>query len=139
MAQVHVESTESLKEHITTQMVEELIEKVTQVKSKWEELEGKFHDLEKVMQVRKLPEWLGTSHMSVLGAYWCRTILGERSILGAGLILEEKVYFWSVHLRRKERNMQKKKEKQCGVHAYRTNYVRVRVFDKYCNRYNPVE
>jgi hypothetical protein len=31
-------------------MVEELTEKVAQAKSKWEELEGKFHDLEKVMQ-----------------------------------------------------------------------------------------
>jgi hypothetical protein len=30
-------------------MVEELTEKVAQEKSKWEELEGKFHDLEKVM------------------------------------------------------------------------------------------
>jgi hypothetical protein len=57
------------------------------------------------------PEWLRMSHMSVLGACWCRPILGERSILGAGLILEEKVYFWSAHLRRQERNMQKKKEK----------------------------
>jgi hypothetical protein len=33
-------------------------------------------------------------------------------ILGAGLFLEEKVYFWSVRLRRQKRNMQKKKEKQ---------------------------
>jgi predicted RNase H-like nuclease (RuvC/YqgF family) len=50
MAQVHAESAESLKEHITMQMVEELTEKVVQAKAKWEELEGKFHDLEKVVQ-----------------------------------------------------------------------------------------
>jgi hypothetical protein len=50
MTQVHAKSTKSLKEHITTQMVEELIEKGVQAKAKWEELEGKFHDLEKVMK-----------------------------------------------------------------------------------------
>jgi hypothetical protein len=43
---------------------------------------------------------------------WRRPILGERSILGIGLILEEKVYFWSTRLRRKKINMHKKKEKK---------------------------
>jgi hypothetical protein len=52
------------------------------------------------------------SHMSVLGACWCIPILGERYILGAILILEEKVYFLSTHLRRKKSSMQKKKEKK---------------------------
>jgi predicted nucleic acid-binding Zn-ribbon protein len=50
MAQVDVESVDFLKEDITMCMVEELTEKVPQAKSKWEELEGKFHDLEKVVQ-----------------------------------------------------------------------------------------
>jgi hypothetical protein len=59
-----------------------------------------------------LPEWLGTRHMLFLGDCWHGPILGERSIFGTGLILEEKVYFWSTHLRRKKNNMQKKKEKQ---------------------------
>jgi hypothetical protein len=65
----------------------------------------------------------------VVDGCWHMPILGERSILGAGLILEE-VYFWSAHLRRQKRSMQKKKEKQHGVHADRPNHVRVRVFDK---------
>ena len=50
MAQNHVESIESLKEHITTQRVEELTGKVVQVRTKEEELEGKFHILEEVVQ-----------------------------------------------------------------------------------------
>jgi hypothetical protein len=40
MAQDHVESAKSLKDHITTQSVEELIEKVVYGKDKGEELEG---------------------------------------------------------------------------------------------------
>jgi hypothetical protein len=50
MAQDHAKSVESLKEHITVQRVEELTEKVVQARSKGEELEGKFHSLEKVVQ-----------------------------------------------------------------------------------------
>jgi hypothetical protein len=50
MARDHVESTKSLKEHITRQMVEELIEKVTQGREKGEELEGKLHNLAEVVQ-----------------------------------------------------------------------------------------
>jgi hypothetical protein len=50
MAQNHAESTESLKEHITTQRVEELTGKVVQVREKGEELEGKFHSLAEVVQ-----------------------------------------------------------------------------------------
>jgi hypothetical protein len=50
MAQNHVESAESFKEHITTQRVEDITEKVVQVREKGEELEGKFHILAKVVQ-----------------------------------------------------------------------------------------
>jgi predicted nucleic acid-binding Zn-ribbon protein len=50
MAQDHAESTESLKEHITTQRVEELTGKVVQAREKGEELEGKFHSLAEVVQ-----------------------------------------------------------------------------------------
>jgi hypothetical protein len=61
-------------------------------------------------------------------------ILGEISILGTNLFLEEKVYFWSVCLRRQERSMQRKKQKQHArgkttwPHADMPNHVRVRVF-----------
>jgi hypothetical protein len=50
MAQNHVKSIESLKEHITTQRVKELTGKVMQVRTKEEELEGKFHSLEEVVE-----------------------------------------------------------------------------------------
>jgi hypothetical protein len=49
MAQNHAESVESLKELITTYRVEEFIGKVAQVRTKGEELEGKFHNLEDVV------------------------------------------------------------------------------------------
>jgi hypothetical protein len=50
MARDHVKSVDSMKEHIMVQRVEEIMEKVTQVRSKWEELEEKFHSLTKVAQ-----------------------------------------------------------------------------------------
>jgi hypothetical protein len=50
MQQTHIESATVLQEHITTQMVKALTEKVAQVKEKGEELAGKFHSLEKVVQ-----------------------------------------------------------------------------------------
>jgi hypothetical protein len=50
MAQDHVESAKSLKDHITTQRVEELTEKVAQGRAKGEELEGKFHSLAEAVQ-----------------------------------------------------------------------------------------
>jgi hypothetical protein len=50
MSQNHVESIESLKEHIIAQRVEEITRKVVQVRAKGEELEGKFHSLEEVVQ-----------------------------------------------------------------------------------------
>jgi len=89
--------------------------------------------------------------MSVLGACWCRPILGiksilgtslfwgERSILGRSPFLVRKICFWSTHNRWQESSMQKKKENQCGPHAERPNYVRGRVFDKDCNDYKPIE
>jgi len=49
MAQDNVESTQYLKEHITVQRVEELIEKVVQGRSKGEEIKGKFHSLDEVV------------------------------------------------------------------------------------------
>jgi hypothetical protein len=49
MAQDHAESTESLKEHITVQRIEEITGKVAQAREKGEELEGKFHSLEEVV------------------------------------------------------------------------------------------
>jgi hypothetical protein len=53
--------------------------------------------------------------MSVFRAYWCRPILGGKSILGVGLFWEEiifweKAYFWSTCNRWKKINMRKKKE-----------------------------
>jgi hypothetical protein len=50
MAQDHVKSAESLKEHVTTQRVEEIIGKVVQAREKGEELEGKYHSLAEVVQ-----------------------------------------------------------------------------------------
>jgi len=49
MAQFHIESTKLFKEHIIVQMVEDLTEKVAKEKSKWEELDGNFHELEKAV------------------------------------------------------------------------------------------
>jgi hypothetical protein len=39
-----------MKEHITMQRVEELVDKVAQARSKWEELEGNFHILAKAVK-----------------------------------------------------------------------------------------
>jgi hypothetical protein len=50
MAQDHAESAKSLKEHITTQRIEELTRKDAQAREKGEELEGKFHSLAEVVQ-----------------------------------------------------------------------------------------
>jgi hypothetical protein len=50
MEQAHTERVELLNEHITASMVEALTEKVVQAKEKREELVGKFHNLEKVVQ-----------------------------------------------------------------------------------------
>jgi hypothetical protein len=73
--------------------------------------------------------------MQSLPLCWRRHVVGERSILGVGLFLEEVVYFQSTHLRRHEKNMPKKKknnmqeETQRGMHEDMPNHVRVRVFD----------
>jgi hypothetical protein len=40
----------------------------------------------------------------------------------------EKIYYWRTCLRRPKNNMQKKKEKKCGVHADRPDHFMVRVF-----------
>jgi uncharacterized coiled-coil DUF342 family protein len=50
MAQDHAESAESLKEHVTTQRVEEITGKVAQAREKREELEGKYHNLTEAIQ-----------------------------------------------------------------------------------------
>jgi hypothetical protein len=68
--------------------------------------------------------------MSVLGAYWCRPILGGKSILCIGLFWVQ-AYFWRERAifgvraiggrkesckKRRKNNMQKE-EKLCGTHA----------------------
>jgi hypothetical protein len=76
--------------------------------------------------------------MSVLGAYWCKPILGIRIYFGHRLNFEEKVYFWSTCLRKQKRSMHKKKENQCGSHANSSNHVRVSVFGKDYNEHKTV-
>lgn len=51
MSQYYVKSMESLKEHIRSQQVKEITEKVVQGREKGEELEGKFHNLAEVVEV----------------------------------------------------------------------------------------
>lgn len=50
MSQYYVESTESLKEYITSQQVKDLTEKVVQGREKGEELKGKFNSLAQVVE-----------------------------------------------------------------------------------------
>ena len=54
-----------IQEEITTQSLEALTEKATQVQARGRELANKFH-----------------SHMSVLGAYWAQANFEEKSIFG---------------------------------------------------------
>jgi hypothetical protein len=56
-----------------------------------------------------------------------RPILGGKTILGADLFLERKIYFWSMCHRWRKSSM-KKEEKQCGAHAKIPNHATVRVF-----------
>jgi hypothetical protein len=72
--------------------------------------------------------------------------LGRKSILGTGLFLERKIYFWEQHAIggrketcKKRRKSSMQEEKKHGTHADRPNHVRVRVLDKNCNGYKPVE
>jgi hypothetical protein len=69
----------------------------------------------------------------------------EGSILGADLILKKRSIFGAHALGgrkeacRKRRKSSMQEEKQRDTHADMPNHVRVRVFDKDCNGYKPVQ
>jgi hypothetical protein len=107
--------------------------------------------------------------MSPLGACWAHAyfekevcfgrmpILRRKSVLGTCLFLEKdlfwgKTYFWKgrpnfgahttggkKETRRKRRKNNMQEEKQRGAQVDKLDHDKVRVFDKYCNDYNPIK
>jgi len=114
-------------------MIEVLTEKATQEKEKGEELEGKFHSLDKVVQGEKTT-WVAQyePHVSVGGLlvqayfgrmtyFWRKIYFGKRrSIFGVHAI-GGKISACKINM---------KEEKKCGAHEDIPNHARVMFFDK---------
>jgi hypothetical protein len=67
MVQEHSECTTLLQEYTTTQMVEALTDKAAQVKEKGRNYQKSSTTRKRIYMEHASPEWIGKSHMSVLG------------------------------------------------------------------------